>query len=152
MSERNGTANLLAQVKAFRELKDDYSPEVAESLTSKNLQRNDVDASVTDVKGWAKINEAALQGRLDIPTEITIAEGKAAIAAGTAIDQLAAVSVVVDEQESAQDDAGDDQDDADSDEQDDNEVSTVDDLYGYDNPEDNEEAAFDDVLKIQENS
>ena len=38
------------------------------------------------------------------------------------------------------------------DEEDDDELPTIDELYGYDDPEDNAEAALDDVLKAQENS
>lgn len=35
---------------------------------------------------------------------------------------------------------------------DDDELPTIDELYGYDDPEDNAEAALDDILKAQENS
>jgi hypothetical protein len=41
----------------------------------------------------------------------------------------------------------DDDDDVDGDE-----LPTLGDIYGYDNDEDNEEAALDDILKIQENA
>lgn len=163
MSERNGTANLLSQVTAFRELKEDYSTEVAEALTAKNLLRNGVDASVAEVKGWDKINNAALQGRLDIPTEVASAEGKAAVAAGTVADQaahpIAAPNVQASSQEEGDDEQCDEQDDesdegsqADDAPDDDDEIPTLDDMYGYENSEDNEEAALDDILKIQENS
>lgn len=180
MSERNGTANLLAQVTAFRELKEDYNPEVAENLTARNLQRNGINASTTDVKGWDKINNAALQGHLDIPAEVVLAERKASIAAGTTLGQAAQDVSNLDEQNRVQssangsnednsggDDSGDDDDDSgrnedsgnDDDISDDDDLSdedderpSLDDMYGYENPEDNEEAALDDVLKIQENS
>ena len=150
MSERNGTANLLSQVTAFRELKEDYSSEVAESLTAKNLQRNGIDASITDVKGWEKVNNAALQGRLDIPAEVVIAEKKASIAAGTALGQTAQEVVNQDEQNNDHD--NEDDDDADDLSDDEDELLTVDELYGSDDPEYNSESALDDVLKIQENS
>ena len=181
MSERNGTANLLAQVTAFRELKEDYNSEVAENLTAKNLQRNGINASTTDVKGWDKINNAALQGRLDIPAEVVIAERKASIAAGTTLGQAAEDVGNVDGQNPVQsgandssgdddsggDDSGDDSGDDESDDDDgdddssggdddhsgeEDERSSIDEMYGYDDPEDNQEAALDDVLKIQENS
>ena len=42
--------------------------------------------------------------------------------------------------------------DDEEDEEDDDELPTIDELYGYDDPEDNAEAALDDVLKAQENS
>jgi hypothetical protein len=160
MSERNGTANLLAQVTAFRELKEDYNPEVAENLTARNLQRHGINATTTDVKAWDKINNAALQGHLDIPAEVVIAEGKAASAAGTTLGQAAQNVVNLDEQNSEQ--SGDDSDDDDLDDDsggDDDDISdedderpSIDEMYGYDDPEDNQEAALDDVLKIQENS
>jgi outer membrane receptor for ferrienterochelin and colicin len=79
---------LLAQVTAFRELKD-YNTEVAENLTARNLQRNGVNASTMEVRSWDKINNAALQGRLDISTEVVIAEEKVAIAAGTTVNHVA---------------------------------------------------------------
>jgi hypothetical protein len=48
----------------------------------------------------------------------------------------------------------DDEEDSDlqNTEVDDDELPTIDELYGYDDPEDNAEAALDDVLKAQENS
>jgi len=159
MSERNGTANLLAQVTAFRELKEDYNPEVAENLTARNLQRNGINATTTDVKAWDKINNAALQGHLDIPAEVVIAEGKAAVAAGTTLGQAAqnVVNLNAHNSEQSGDDSGSD-DDSDDDDGDgdlsdeDDERPSIDEMYGYDDPEDNLEAALDDVLKIQENS
>ena len=164
MSERNGTANLLAQVTAFRELNEDYNRDVAENLTARNLQRNGINASTTDVRAWDKINNAALQGRLDIPAEVVIAEEKAATAAGTNLNQAAQNVVNLDTQNSVQggddgstNDADDDDDSNDDDDgndpsDDEDERPSIDEMYGSDDPEDNLESALDDVLKIQENS
>jgi hypothetical protein len=42
--------------------------------------------------------------------------------------------------------------DCDHEENDDDELPSLEDIFGYENDEDNEEAAFDHVLKIQENA
>ena len=152
MPQPAGTANVLAQMTAFRKLKDEYNTEVAECLTVKSLQRNNVDASILDVKGWEKINNAALQGRLDIPKETTLAEEKASVAAGIMLNQFSTRVPVLNTFDNDQDEViGDDEDELD-DSPDESELLSLDDLYGYDDPEDNAEAALDDVLKIQENS
>lgn len=152
MSERSGTANLLNQLKAFRELSEDYNPDVAENLTAKNLQRNGVDATVIDVKGWVKVSDAALQGNLDIPAEVALAEEKAAIAAGTAIVKVTASAVIDGEEDNPADDEGDDEeDDEDDDDEQDDQLSTAHEIYQCETPDDSDEAAFDDVVKIQEN-
>lgn len=89
MATRNGTANLLKQNRAYRELSEDYSPDMAACLTTRNLLRNGVDVSDKEVAGWAKINQASCKGQLDIRGEVRRAEGKAAIAAGTAVKHAA---------------------------------------------------------------
>ena len=87
MAKHNGTANLLAQNRAYRTLADEYSPEVADCLTSKNLLRNGVDVSEKEVAGWAKINQVSCKGYLDIRDEVRRAERQAAAAAGTAVNR-----------------------------------------------------------------
>jgi hypothetical protein len=148
MSERNGTANLLNQLKAFRELSEDYGTDSAENLTARNLQRNGVDANVTDVKGWVKVSDAALQGNLDIPAEVIRAEEKAAIAAGIAIDKVTASVIIGGEDDNSAGEEEDDEDDGDGDDH----LLTEHDMYQCETQEDSEEQAYDDVLKIQENS
>lgn len=153
MPEHNGTANLLAQMTAFRELKEDYNAEVAECLTVKNLKRNGINASVSDVQGWEKINNAALHGNLDIQREATLAEGKAATATGNAITHVStnAPNLNADNYDQTAEIDYEDTDDVDDNEEE-SELLTIDEMYGYDDPEDNLEAAQDDILKIQENS
>jgi hypothetical protein len=87
MPIRHGTANMLAQNRAYRELESEYSPEVARCLTSRNLLRNGVDASDADVAAWAKINGHCCKGQLDIREESRRANRTAAVAAGTVVDR-----------------------------------------------------------------
>lgn len=89
MAMRKGTANLLKQNRAYRELSEDYSPDVAACLTVRNLLRNGVGVSDREVVGWAKVNQAACKGQLDIGGEVRRAEGKAAVAAGSTVERVA---------------------------------------------------------------
>lgn len=151
MPERNSTANVLTQMKAFRELKEDYNAEVAECLTMKNLQRSGIDTSVSDAQGWEKINNTALHGNLDIQSEATLAEEKAATATATAHFGTNAPSLHAYHDDLTAEIDADHTDDVDDNEEE-SEHLTIDEMYGYDDPEDNLEAALDDILKIQENS
>jgi hypothetical protein len=85
MATRHGTANMLAQNRAYRELESEYSPEVARCLTARNLLRNGVDVRDADVAAWAKINDFCCKARLDIRDEVRRAERTASVAAGTAV-------------------------------------------------------------------
>jgi len=89
MATRKGTANLLKQNRAYKELSEDYSPNVAACLTARNLLRNGVDVSDRDVASWAKINQASCKGKLDIRSEVRRAEGNAAVAAGATVQRAA---------------------------------------------------------------
>ena len=88
MANPKGTANLLAQNRAYRELETEYSPIVPRCLTSRNLMRNGVDASDADVAAWAKVNRACCKGQVDIRAETAKAERAAAVAAGTAVNRV----------------------------------------------------------------
>ena len=88
MATRHGTANMLAQNRAFRELEADYSPEVARCLTSRNFLRHGADVSDTEVAAWSRVNRLCCKARLDIRDEVKRAERKAATAAGTAVKRI----------------------------------------------------------------
>lgn len=140
----SGTANILRQHSEYEKLQNDYSTETANTLTAKSLERNGVDATPNDVSSWHKINSAATQCKLDIPTERKIAE---TVAHGVANAMIASInaSPMQPACETLEPVAEQDDDDSIDDER-----PTIDDMYGYDDPEDNAEAAFDDVLKAQE--
>lgn len=88
MATRYGTANMLAQNRAYRELEADYSPAVAQCLTSRNLLRHGVEVSNAEVAAWARLNRLCCKARLDIRDEVRRAERTAAVAAGTAVKRI----------------------------------------------------------------
>lgn len=92
MPKHKGTANELEQGRAYRDLVNDYNRDVANCLTSKSMLRHGVDASHRDVEGWAKVNDASHKGKLDIRDERRRAEDKAAVVAGSAVNQAASRS------------------------------------------------------------
>ena len=147
MSEKPlGTANILRQYSAHQELKQEYSPETANELAAKSLNRHGIEATSGDVASWAKINTAAVDGKIDIPAERQVAE-TLANGFAQAIIATAHQSVNVDALQEANEDDIETEDESALLEDD---LPTIDEMYGYDNPEDNEEAALDDVLKAQE--
>lgn len=148
MAQQHSTGILEAQFVAYKELEVDYSPEVAQTLTARNLQRNGARVTGQQVAGWAVVTEAVLEGRLDLPAEVGLAEQRAAIAAGNISPcSVSHASYSVAEQDESDDDYTDnnDQDDEASDE----ELLSLEEMYQL-GPEDAAEAALDDVLKAQE--
>lgn len=133
MSKPTGTANILHQFAAYNQLREDYSPEVANTLTQKNLARHNVPATLEEVEAWHRINTAAVNTKLDIPAERSKADVLANAAVGDILEAAAAPTQALETM---------DDDDADE--------SSLTDIYCYENNEDNEEAALDDVLKAQE--
>ena len=141
-----GTANILRQYSAHQELTQEYSPETANELAAKSLNRSGVEATSGDVASWAKINNAAVDGKIDIPAERQVAETLAngfAQAIITTANQSGNADVLQDADE-------DDVETEDESEPLEDDLPTIDEMYGYENPEDNDEAALDDVLKAQE--
>lgn len=143
-----GTANILHQNAIYEDLCEEYSPEVANALTSKNLQRQGVDVPPEGCGHWHTINKAAANQKLDLAQELAIAENQAKEVADGML-QVAASSQTVHEQEFDSDFDDEDGDTVDEDAEDD-ELPSLADMYGYESDEDNEEAALDDVLKAQE--
>lgn len=142
MSEKlaSGTANLIHQDAAFRALKNEYGELTATALASKNLEKNGVDVPPEGIANWAKVNCAAIAGKLDIEGERIKAETLAAKAMGTAIENVSGQLTPEPELELEPEPEPEEE-----------EPPSLQDMYGFDNEEDNDEAALDDVLKIQEN-
>lgn len=143
-----GTANILHQNAIYEDLCEEYSPEVANALTSKNLQRQGVNVPPEGCGHWHTINKAAADQKLDLEQERAIAENQAKEVADGML-QVAASSQPVQEEEIDSDFDDGDGDAVDEDAEND-ELPSLADMYGYENDEDNEEAALDDVLKAQE--
>ncbi len=149
MSEKPlGTANILRQYSAHQELKQEYSPETANELAAKSLNRHGIEATSGDVASWDKINNAAVDGKIDIPAERQVAETLANGFAQATINIANQSSNIAAVQDANEDDM--EIEDEDESEPPEDDLTTIDEMYGYDNPEDNDEAALDDVLKIQE--
>ncbi len=72
-----GTANILHQNAIYEDLCEEYSPEVANALTSKNLQRQGVNVPPEGCRHWHTINKAAADQKLDLEQERAIAENQA---------------------------------------------------------------------------
>jgi hypothetical protein len=98
MPKHRGTANELAQGRAYRDLVDDYGKDVANCLASKSLLRSGIEASHKDVEVWNTINAASHRGKLDIRDERRRAEDKAGVVAGGAVNRAAAGSKAEHEQ------------------------------------------------------
>jgi hypothetical protein len=153
MSEPTGTANILHQFTAYNQLREDYSSEVANTLTQTNLARHNVPATPAEVEAWHRINTAAVNAKLDIPAERSIAE---ALANAAVANILGTVSTPSTTEEPETTNTADENpykvqfaDDEDEDEHED-ELPSLEDIYGYEDDEDNQEAALDDLLKAQE--
>lgn len=138
-------AQLNAQHQAFKRLEDEYSESTAVTLTQRSLQRNGIDTTEEEVRGWHRINDAAISGQLDIAGEQDRAECMAREAADQLLDRMTTPSSAM-----VDDDDLDDDDRQDEAEDDDEGPDSLMDLYGTDNEEDASEAAYDDVLKIIE--
>lgn len=160
MTTPAGTANILRQHTDYSQLRQDYSPEVASVLAQKSLERHNIPASPSDVEVWHRINTAAADSKLDIATERRVAEARADAVTAHIVDaarsSTAVAPVTADHSaEAAYELDGSDDNDDDSDgepEDDEGELASGADLFGYENDEDNAEAAYDEVLKIQENA
>lgn len=146
-----GTANLVHQVAAYQVLKEEYGEPIAQALASKSLARNGVNVPAEGVGYWDQMNRAAIAGKLDLPGEVRRAEALAAQATGAAIQRAVAGHLPSAPEVEELDETVEMEDEQDG-VVDSNEMASLADLYGYENDEDNAEAALDDVLKIQENS
>lgn len=141
MTKPAGTTNIFDQFVAYNKLREEYSPEVANALTQKNLERHGITVTPEGVEEWYQINSAAVNAKLDIPAERRTAEAQAAdIIQNTVFSQS--------EDSTATPDASIDEEFVD--EESENERPSLHEIYGYEDDESNEEAAFDDYLKIHE--
>jgi hypothetical protein len=146
-----GTANSVHQHKLYRDLAKLYTPEGANYLTSANLIRNGVNVPPEGVAYWHMVQEAAYANKLDLATEATIAGSKvnaltdAMLGRGNDNPPMPQANTQPEWHEAEQAELDDEEDDTEDDER-----STLADIFGYDNLEDNEEAAADHVRKMQE--
>ncbi|MEA9753710.1 hypothetical protein VDG64_00735 [Xanthomonas campestris pv. raphani] len=185
MSEKNeppsGTANVLHQMKAYRDLSNEYGADGANILGSRSLERNGVSVPPEALGHWATINTAAEQNRMDLTLEKDVAASKVNALVGAILERQdfsAPNASTVGETEKAQvgpavevrvynerqgvkvhsekledneDGLEDDEDDLEDDEDEPEDDDQAGPDFGYENQDDNDEAALDDILKISEN-
>lgn len=141
-------ARLTTEVLAYNRLRDEYSEGVADTLTQRSLQRNGIDTTDEEVRGWHRINDAAMAGQLNIAGEQAHAEHMAQEVVNGILGRYTNQS-----HEDADTDDGDHVDD--DTENDESEYLSPEEMYGSQDDDDGgkeyaEEAAYDDVLKIME--
>ncbi|WP_304526530.1 hypothetical protein [Halomonas sp. I5-271120] len=145
MPDTYGTSNILHQYSAFHELEDEYDRDVACRLTSRSFQRHGVPAEPDDVDVWDRLNTAAAQGMLDISVERRHGESMADVVVHTALYRMSEDDDSGEDGVLAEDDYGNNDN---YDEQE--EWDSLSDIFGYEDDEDNEEAALDTILKNNE--
>ncbi|MDZ5459280.1 hypothetical protein [Azohydromonas lata] len=146
----NGTANLPRQFSAYTKLEQDEGTLVASHLTANHLRRKGVDTSPQEVQGWHKINSACVTRGVDIQGAVDAANFQAQACANAILQPLSghdADDTFVPAFSFANNGESD-SDDPDESDPDDSEILSINELYGFDNPDDNDEAAIDDILKI----
>lgn len=178
MSDDNewDSEKVLEQIEAHRDICEEHYPEVANYLVSRSLQRHGVFVTPDQVDAWATINQAAGTGKLSIQHELARAQAKADHVADLMASKVSGNQAVSpwaghDSEEAAVqgeswgEELGDDQEDEwpsgiaeqdegwcediDDDDQEE-ERPSLSEIFGYDNDEDNEEAAYDHILKLTE--
>lgn len=155
MSDENkwNSQKVVEQVEAHRDLSEEYTPEVANHLVSRSLQRHGVMMTPDQVDAWATINDAAGTGKLSIQNELARAEAKASHTADMIVGRVSGSQPPSpwaghDHEEAAEQDEGWGEDIDDDDPED--ERPSLSEIFGYDDDEDNEEAAYDHILKLSE--
>ena len=154
MTDKNdqpsGTANVLHQMKAYRELSEEYGAEGANLLGSKSLERNGVTVPPEGVGHWAQINAAAEQGRMDLESEGAVAASKVNALVGALLESNVPGSSRAGEIPDELDE-GEDEEEVDEDE-DEDELEDEGPDFGFDEDDDNDEAALDHIHRINENA
>ncbi|MBH1384316.1 hypothetical protein I5T81_05995 [Stenotrophomonas maltophilia] len=146
----SGTANVLHQMKAYRALSEEYGAEGANLLGSKSLERNGVKVPPEGVGHWAQINSAAEQGRMDLESEGAVAACKVNALVGAVFASTVPGSSRAEQISDELDEAVEEEEEEDFEDEDEDEDERPD--FGYEDEEDNDEAALDHIHKINENA
>jgi hypothetical protein len=144
-----GTANALRQQSVYRELSELYTPEGANLLASVNLKRNGVDVPPEGVGHWNTVNEAAHAGKMDLEAEAAIAAAKvnALTDAMLGRSDVTPPTAALDNQPAAE---LEEEEEEEEDDEEEGGEEPGNERYGYDNADDNDEAALDDIHKLND--
>ncbi|MDR5875120.1 hypothetical protein [Vreelandella gomseomensis] len=146
MSTCYGTSSIIQQYSAHRRAEEEYDRHTANCLTSRSFQRHGVDASTDNVEQWARLNGAIAQGNVDIPGEQRHGESMAEEVVSATMQRVSGPVLTPPEEDESDNEVYAEDDDG----EDEEEYDLLADIFGYDNDDDNAEAALDTVLRYSE--
>ncbi|EZI24058.1 TPA: hypothetical protein ACQGWB_003257 [Pseudomonas aeruginosa] len=157
----SGTANLLHNYTNYMAIEEEYDADVASGLLRKSLERKGVEQSQEGVKSWAAISKAMVTSDVDVGQEFTDAKAKT----DALVDRMFTSTVKQassepelsssldarstpggDTEEAHMDDDFDDEEV----EVEDDELDTLQEIFGTDDEDDASEQAYDHILKMME--
>lgn len=141
-----GTARLLHELKENRDVAKADGTEVANGLTSQSMtRRGSTDQEPVDIGTTMHITTEMMRGKSDIRDEQAIQEATSKVTIGGILEQIKTNTFPF--QPEIDDDAVDhDEEEEEEDEEEEEGVGVE--AWGYEDREDNEEAAYDDILKL----
>ncbi|HCF4209916.1 TPA: hypothetical protein NIE30_002846 [Pseudomonas aeruginosa] len=157
----NGTANLLHNYTNYMAIEEEYDADVASGLLRKSLERKGVEQSQEGVKSWAAISKAMVTRDVDVGQEFTDAKAKTDSLVDkmfTSTTSLASsepgLSSTLDAQSMPASDTEETHMDDDFDDEEvevgDDELDTLQEIFGTDDEDEASEQAYDHILKMME--
>lgn len=153
----SGTANLLHNYTDYMAIEGEYDADVASGLLRKSLERKGVEQSQEGIKSWAAISKVMVTSDVDVRQEFTDAKEKtdalvdrmftSTVKQASSGPELDARSTPGGDTEEAHMD--DDFDDEEIEVEDD-ELDTLQEIFGTDDEDDASEQAYDHILKMME--
>lgn len=160
-SKPRGTANLLHNYTSYVAIEEEFDADVASGLLRKSLERKGVEQSREGVKSWAAISKAMVTRDVDVGQEFTVAKAITdAIVDGmfTSTVKQASSKPELSSTHDARSAPGGDREEAQMDddfddeevEVEDDELDTLQEIFGTDDEDDASEQAYDHILKMIE--
>lgn len=157
----SGTANLLHNYSNYMAIEEEYDADVASGLLRKSLERKGVKQSQEGVKSWAAISKAMVTRDVDVGQELTDAKAKTDALVDkmfTSTTNLASSERGLSSTLDARSMPGGDTEEAHMDddvddeevEVEDDELDTLQEIFGTDDEEEASEQAYDHILKMME--
>lgn len=157
----SGTANLLHNYTGYMAIEGEYDADVASGLLRKSLERKGVEQSQEGVKSWAAISKAMVTSDVDVGQEFTDAKAKTDALVDrmfTFTDKQASSGSELSSRLDPQSTPGGDteeaytEDDFDDEEAEveDDELDTLQEIFGTEDEDDASEQAYDYILKMIE--
>jgi len=143
-----GTANVLHQQKVHREKSEIFSTEFANRMGARSLKRSGVDVPAVGIGYWRLVNEAIHAGKMDIGAEAAIEAALVNAQADVIGGRSAATPpfTVFEIWTDAELEFADEEDDEEEESYD----EPGNEIFGYDDADDNDEAARDYIYKLND--